>query len=329
MNTDVIMKEITENKNKFGLFIISYNRLTALKETLTFFQEHFNNNDIFIIDKGSDSEQLLNYYSDIESEGLNIIYSDPMIGGADGIGGLNDLHKEIDKYTNQFNFYAVTDPDISLEGCDADLLEVYASFLEIFPDIDIVGPMLKIDDIPMDYPAREWCFRRHVDQFWSKKPECILIKGKKVYFQKAKIDSTFGLLRSGKSFERLLDGVRVYNPYEAKHLDWYITPSTMSADQQNYMQTSNKLISHWGAKNYKTQPFHKILSENERLIFVSDGKCVRTRELPAALVKYVGFRNFFIGMALILSRVSKAAIAKSKRIVVYSMRKFRIADNGE
>ena len=147
------------SKDDFALFIISYNRIAVLRESLVSFRPLFNCANIYIIDKGSDYQQLLNYYEELKKEGINIIYSDPMIGGADGPGGLNDLHKEIDKYKDQYKYYAVTDPDISLEGCDDDLLSIYASFLETFPDINIVGPMLRIDDIPKDYPAREWCSR--------------------------------------------------------------------------------------------------------------------------------------------------------------------------
>lgn len=155
----------------FGLFIISYNRLEVLKESLTHFRKVFLPENIYLIDKGSDYAPLINYYSELKDLGMNVIYSDPMISGPDGPGGLNDLHIEIDKYKDKYDYYAVTDPDISLEGCDKDILSVYSQLLDNYPEIDIVGPMLKIDDIPEEYPPREWCYRRHVDQFWSNKPE--------------------------------------------------------------------------------------------------------------------------------------------------------------
>lgn len=40
---------------------------------------------------------------------MHVIYSVPMIGRP---GGLNDLHLEIDKYKDNYDYYAVTDPDI-------------------------------------------------------------------------------------------------------------------------------------------------------------------------------------------------------------------------
>ena len=286
----------------YGLFIISFNRLEVLKESMSHFKRIFAATNIYIIDKGSDYQPLIEYYKELHQDGTHVILSDPMIGGPDGPGGLNDLHKEIDKYKNKFDYYAVTDPDIALEGCDEDILTVYANFLELYPDIDIVGPMLKIDDIPEGYPAREWCYRRHVDQFWSKKPEKIAFNNKDIYFQKAKIDSTFGLLRSTKSFTRLLDGIRVYNPYEAKHLDWYIIPDDMTPDQKNYMDKSNKLISNWGAKHYKSSPLHPILTKEERLIYTTTcnaGKVALVNyQLPLSPFKFIPIYNLIVNLYL-------------------------------
>ncbi len=302
----------------FGLFIISYNRLEVLKESMSHFKKIFSQENIFLIDKGSDYPPLIDYYNKLEKEGMHIIYSDPMIAGPDGPGGLNDLHIEIDKYKDKFDYYAVTDPDISLEGCDDDILNIYSQLLDRYAEIDIVGPMLKIDDIPKEYPPREWCFRRHVDQFWSKKPEKVELNKKDVYFQKAKIDSTFGLLRSSKSFVRLLDGIRVYTPYEAKHLDWYILPTAITKDQQHYMDNSNELISNWGAKQYKKTPLHPILTKKERLIYTThyqNNKIMLTQhQLPQHSIKFLKTYNFFVRSYLgikHLSRVSNRFIRRA------------------
>jgi hypothetical protein len=269
------------------------------------------NENIFLIDKGSDYPPLRDYYNELEKEGIHIIYSNPMVGGPDGPGGLNDLHIEIDQYKGKFDYYAVTDPDISLEGCDEDILDIYAQLLERYSEIDIVGPMLKIDDIPEEYPPREWCFRRHVDQFWSKKPEKIELNKKDVYFQKAKIDSTFGLLRSTKSYVRLLDGIRVYTPYEAKHLDWYILPTAITEDQQHYMDNSNELISNWGAKQYKKKPLHPILTKKERLIYTThyqNNKIILIQhQLPQHSMKFLKTYNFFVRSYLGIKRLPRVS----------------------
>ena len=311
----------------FGLFIISYNRLEVLKESLTYFKKVFACQNIYLIDKGSDYRPLIDYYNELVKEGMHIIYSNPMISGPDGPGGLNDLHIEINKYKDKYDYYAVTDPDISLEGFDEDILNVYAQLLDHHPEIDIVGPMLKIDDIPEKYPPREWCFKRHVEQFWHKKPEKIELNNKDIYFQKAKIDSTFGLMRATTSFVRLLDGIRVYAPYEAKHLDWYILPTAITKDQQHYMDNSNPLISNWGAKQYKKTPLHPILTKKERLIYTTryvNKKTVLVRhQLPESTMKFIGVYNFIISRFLRFRRLVKVTNKIIRKVIKFILNIFR------
>lgn len=285
--------------SQYGLFIISFNRVFVLKRALKSFQKFFKNQHIYIIDKGSDYTPLLEYYLELQKAGINIIYSTPMLSGADGPGGLNDIHIEIDKFKDDFQFYAVTDPDISIENCDTDFLSTLSEMLDAMPEIDIAGPMLKIDDIPEEYPAREFCFTRHVEQFWHKAPKSIFINNKDVYYQEAPIDSTFGLLRSATTFKRLLNGVRLYNPYEGLHLDWYITPDTITDDQKNYMDKSNQNVSHWGARLFKEQPlFSHILTKKEREIYstsyIEKNNKVQIIKLclPTPDIKYIYLRNF-------------------------------------
>jgi hypothetical protein len=293
------------SKSLYALFIISFNRINVLKESLRTFLVLFPAESIFIIDKGSDYPPLLSFYKELSSKGVNVIYSSKMLAGADGPGGLNDLYKVIDLYKGDYDYYAVSDPDISLSGCREDILDVYAEILESSPDIKIVGPMLRIDDIPEEYPSREWCYRRHVDQFWGKQPNKIALKnGFVVFGQIAKIDSTFGLLKSTTKFQRLLTGVRVYYPYQARHLDWYITPENMTEDQIYYMNNSNELVSNWGTKHFKSAPIHPLLTDKERNIFVTESVnkdiIVTTYALPRSKVKLVFIYNIFAGISVFI-----------------------------
>lgn len=323
---------MTSNKfilpEKYGLFVISYNRLDVLVQSINSFKRFFSNKSVYLIDKGSDYPPLLNYYKQLQSEGYNIVYSTPMISGPDGPGGLNDLCMEIDKYKDKFEYYAVTDPDISLENCEPDLLNIYSSLLDQNPKIEIVGPMLKIDDIPKDYPAREWCFTRHVDQFWSKKPEKTILNAKCVYFQNAPIDSTFGLLRASTKFQRLLNGIRVYKPYEAKHLDWYITPDSITDDQKYYMEKSNKKISHWGAGLYQKQPFHRILTSEERHIYTTATSKNNTKlikvHLDPSCKSHVTLHNYLVKKINNFKHNKKLLISFSVKYTKLVLQKLKI-----
>jgi hypothetical protein len=57
----------------------------------------------------------------------------------------------------------------------------------------------------------------------------------------ALIDTTFALHRAGEPFRRLKSALRVYEPYEARHLDWYRVD-----DRDDYFSLhSDSAISHW------------------------------------------------------------------------------------
>jgi hypothetical protein len=56
------------------------------------------------------------------------------------------------------------------------------------------------------------------------------------------IDTTFALHRAGEPFRRLKKALRVYAPFEARHLDWYDDTGTGDAV---YAATSSSGISHW------------------------------------------------------------------------------------
>ena len=122
-------------------------------------------------------------------------------------------------------------------------------------------------------------------------------------------------MRSTKSFVRLLDGIRVYAPYEAKHLDWYILPSKITKDQQHYMDNSNPLISNWGAKQYKKTPLHPILTKSERQIYttrrIENKTLLIQHQLPESTMKFIGVYNFTIRSFLGLKRF----VRTSNRII--------------
>ena len=69
------------------------------------------------------------------------------------------------------DFYAVSDPDISfdsaLDPTSKDLLRVYESYLEQHPDVECIGPLLRVDNIPDHMPmkhfalATECCWHLH------------------------------------------------------------------------------------------------------------------------------------------------------------------------
>lgn len=237
------------------IYIISYNRLTTLRRSVNSYikLDEIKYKNISIIDTGSTYEPLLNYYEELLGLGVEITFSKKLLKGPEELNNVANIINTKNQFAN-LDYYVVTDPDISLENSPSNTLKVYISVLNNLKDIEIVGPMLRIQDIPAEYTARDLCWERHVAQFWNKTPIKLLISliginGENtpidIFYQRARIDTTFGLLHGSTKYKRLLDGARLYNPYEALHLDWYFTAQNIPEDQLKYIETCNLNISHW------------------------------------------------------------------------------------
>jgi hypothetical protein len=88
---------------------------------------------------------------------------------------------------------------------------------------------------------------RHIEQFWHREPEWLDTKFGRVATIEAPIDTTFALHRANEPFRRQKKARRVYFPYEARHLDWYLTAAEYS--QNPYFATSSSDVSHWNNRS--------------------------------------------------------------------------------
>lgn len=226
------------------IFIISYNRLTSLQMTIDSYKKYIRSPfELVIHDNNSSYKPLLDYLRQLETEGVTVHYSKEKVAFEKQ---LDMVSCTIDDWFSRHSasHYVVTDPDIALEGNCEDILELYACLLDTVKNIEVVGPMLRIDDIPDYYPLKQKVIELHTLQFWHKKPKTLLWRNKSIQYQSARVDTTFGMYRSNFKFHRLSNGYRTYAPYWARHLDWYINPNVMSEDQLYYLQHASG-VSHW------------------------------------------------------------------------------------
>ncbi len=108
--------------------------------------------------------------------------------------------------------YVVTDPDVVPDdGCPLDLIGHLTDVLRGHPDVDRVGPGLRIDDLPAD-AAHTGAVRAWEEQFWNREVEPGLFE--------ADIDTTFALYRPGRRVPGV-PALRTGAPYVARHLPWY------------------------------------------------------------------------------------------------------------
>jgi hypothetical protein len=219
------------------VILISFNRGAYLRQVIASYRKQSTAIRIAIHDNGSDEPETLAVLDELGAEGC-AVYRYPRITEADH---LNQVDETVQAFVKENESYAVSDSDVDLATADPRSISVYLELLERYPDVECVGPMLTIADIARSYPLFVRAMQRHVEQFWGRSPEWAETTLGRVAVLPAPIDTTLAVHRSGTRFRRLKRGLRVYHPFEARHLDWYVSAAQVSA----YNATSSPLISHW------------------------------------------------------------------------------------
>ncbi|MES2203862.1 MAG: glycosyltransferase family A protein [Pseudomonadota bacterium] len=244
-------------KKPTAIFIISYNRGEYLKRVISSYKKQDRPVDIIIHDNGSDDLNTRKALADAEKKGIKVYYKEK-IHCADELNNVSETIHDYFRDWSEPQEYIVTDCDIDLSMTDKNAINIYSALLNKFNNVDCVGPMLTIADIPHTYPLRNKALNRHIMQFWHKKPLKLEYDGREIFYIFAPIDTTFAIYRAGSEYRRLKSGLRLYNPFEAKHLDWHEVQKNDS-----YSQSSNSKISHWSNEQFKKE------NKNEKLHYSS------------------------------------------------------------
>jgi Glycosyl transferase family 2 len=235
-------ESVSDRHAPVPIFVISFNRGAFLRQVIQSYLALRDPVEIVIVDNGSDDEQTLDYLSESERTGVQV-YRRGRISTADDLNRVDAAVQEHFANIGRNGRYVVTDCDISLAPARTDSLSVLSALLDAYPGADCVGPMLRIRDVPTSYPLFAHAMNRHIEQFWQHRPIVRPVNGERIAILPGAIDTTFAMHRAGQPFRRLKQGLRVYAPFEALHLDWY-----QGADhgRSHYAATSAKDVAHWG-----------------------------------------------------------------------------------
>lgn len=178
---------------------------------------------ITIVDCDSDYGPLLTWYQD--ECPVNVIQ-------AENLGHLAPW-----KYLDQSQPYIVADGDFDFAAVPRDFVHKLAAALEKFPRAIKAGLSLSIDDLPDASPLKAQVIA-HESKFWDKPidPE---------YFDAA-IDTTPAMYRAGTGWGGYEPAIRLAPPYVARHVPWYLTPSTTGDDWKHYFRRLDPAGIQWG-----------------------------------------------------------------------------------
>jgi hypothetical protein len=221
-------------------FLISFDRGAMLERSIASLKALDQPTEIVVHDNGSADPATLAILDRLEQDDV-LVARREKIEVADDLNRVDETVKEFFSTWAEPSRYVVSDCDIDLAVASSDALAIYDELLNRFRHVASVGPMLRIRDIPHDYPLFHRVMNRHVEQFWHKRPEWVDLSIGRVAYLDTVIDTTLALHRAGEPFHRLKRSLRVYEPYEARHLDWYVSERTAGV----YNDTSSPEISHW------------------------------------------------------------------------------------
>lgn len=209
------------------IIIINFNQLFYLKQLIEFLLAR-NFKQIVILDNQSDYEPLLDYYKQIEQQGVVVERMDKNYGHR--VFYLNNWLQQ--KYGR--GYYVLTDADIVPNPeCPAEFMHTFIQLLDKhIAKVVKVGFALRIDDIPDAYPLKEKVLNWE-RQFWDNEIE------KDTYL--ASLDTTFALYfptQPKRISNHFFKAIRVAGHYCAKHGGWYINLSEKNEEYEHYRKSA-------------------------------------------------------------------------------------------
>jgi hypothetical protein len=221
------------------VFLISRNRGLALHRSVQAIKALAASTQIVILHQGSGDAVTLSTLERLQTNGA-IVHRSGNIDAANEEDWVQERIASFFADWGEPQRYVVSDCEIDMSIADSAALDVYDELLNRFRNVGAVGPMVRVRDVPRSYPSFAEVMNRHIQQFWRHTPEFTATAWGPVAFQRTVIDTTFALHRAGEPFRRLKGMLRIYEPYEARHLDWHITALLPTPD----VTSSSNQISH-------------------------------------------------------------------------------------
>lgn len=231
------------------IFVMSRDRLTALKKSVESYQQTFDSPyEIIILDHFSTYPPMLEYYKKMQDEKQFTVHS---LKSASWNDALSESSRFIDQYLEDHpkaGYYVFTDSDVAFYNTKSDVLLFFAANLAACPEVKIIGPALKISNIPDSYEFNPKYLRNH-KRFYADVPNVATWKDIGYHVVTQPIDTTFAMRRRETKFSRMIhkgNTLRAYAPYIATHTDWYDDSKNLPEDKIWYKAHlgQNEKISH-------------------------------------------------------------------------------------
>lgn len=228
------------------IFVITCDRISVLIKSLLSYYTHIRNPiEVIIHDNNTTYPPTQEFLRRLEKAGLRVVWSSRDVINDYSLSSISTTISDWFQ-DHESPFYVVTDPDIEIEEGADDILEVFAHLLRENPQINVVGPMLRRDDLPDHYPLKNLVQTQQQEVYARDPIYYALFKHKVLALQPGYIDTAFGMYRRDFQFHNYNRAIQTYEPYQARHLDWYIDQNNLTPDQV-YYKNKNSPVGHWSS----------------------------------------------------------------------------------
>jgi hypothetical protein len=115
--------------------------------------------------------------------------------------------------------YAIAAGAVDFSDSSPDAFALYDELLDCFPEVEAVGPMLRIQDLPFGHPA----LNDQIAEHWlQERSSCETSLGS-VGVVQASVVGNFALCRADGPYRAPRSGLRVHHPFDARNLAWTTT----------------------------------------------------------------------------------------------------------
>jgi hypothetical protein len=112
--------------------------------------------------------------------------------------------------------YAIASGAVDFSNTSPDAFALYDELLDCFPEVEAVGPMLRIQDLPFGHPA----LSGEIEEHWlHERSSCQTSLGPVAVVQTS-LAGNFALCRADRRHRAPRSGLRVHHPFDARNLGW-------------------------------------------------------------------------------------------------------------
>jgi hypothetical protein len=178
--------------------------------------------ELILIDGGAGGGETQAAISRLQQQGAQVRAIDP--GTAEQQAqSLQYVIRQYFKRWGEPKRFAIASGAIDFFGTPPDTFELFA-------DVDGVGPMLRIQELPRDHPA----LGHEIASHWSREPIWCETSIARVAVTRSDLAGNFAICRADGGYRAPKTGLRVYHPFDARSLEWATSRAAKSLEQGFY-----------------------------------------------------------------------------------------------